>query len=95
MGDHPWFDEGTRAAPRQSYRSHPQTQSKRAAHWQTGRQVIPQGWPQFPQNGSMPRYMNDSRYFSLSNPIPGLDARSRNLALADASFAHISNEMDT
>ena len=61
-----------------------------------------QGW-NFPQNGSMPRYMNDSRYaFSLtSNPITSLDAaagvarqaRQGPLALTD-NFAHISNEMD-
>ena len=67
--------------------------SKRAAHWQTGRaQVMTGGWP--PQFQTQPRYMNDSRYFPLSNPITGLDARQRNqLALADTTFAHIS-EMD-
>jgi hypothetical protein len=71
--------------------------SKRAAHWQTGRaQVMTQGW-QFPQNGTMPRYMNDSRYFSLgANPITLDAARQRNgLALPDAAnFTHIPNEMD-
>ena len=74
----------------------PFKKSKRAAHWQTGRaQVMTQGWPQFQTNGTMPRYMNDSRYFPLSNPITGLDARRQNaqLALADTTFAHIS-EMD-
>ena len=55
-----------------------------------------QGW-QFPQNGTMPRYMNDSRYFSLgANPITLDAARQRNgLALPDAAnFTHIPNEMD-
>ena len=67
---------------------HPIKQSKRAAHWQTGRaQVMPQGWPNFPQNGSMPRYMNESRYFSAL-PIGG-----RNLALTEGDFTHI-REMD-
>lgn len=62
--------------------------SKRAAHWQTGRgQVMPQGWPNFPQNGSMPRYMNESRYFSA------LPIGSRNLALTEGDFSHI-REMD-
>lgn len=72
--------------------------SKRAAHWQTGRaQVMTQAGWQFPQNGTMPRYMNDSRYFSLgANPIALDAARQRNgLALPDAAnFTHIPNEMD-
>ena len=66
--------------------------SKRAAHWQTGRtQVMPQvnGWPNFAQNGSMPRYMNESRYFSAL-PIGGRST----LALTEGDFGHI-REMDT
>lgn len=63
--------------------------SKRAAHWQTGRAQVmaPSAWPNFSQNGSMPRYMSDSRYFA------GLPL-GRTLALEAPDFGQI-REMDS
>jgi len=64
--------------------------SKRAAHWQTGRAQVmaPSAWPNFSQNGSMPRYMSDSRYFA------GLPLGRGTLALEAPEFGQI-REMDS